>query len=373
VKVTTTHIALLLISALALQSPTSARQASGVQPADDKAPQMLSIPFYQSAAQARVMVTIGDSLPTPMLFDTGTNGFDLDAPVAERMNLRVVDTGEAVDAATMKRVAVSVVAVPNFAVSGIPIGTVEANKNEPFDPNSVGVVGPYLFSGRLVTLEFGQSRMRVSDASNAPDGKAFPFIENLPAVPIDVAGIPIMSHFDSGADSDLGLPTRLMKSLSFIEPPVRSGQVTSMLGKQPEYRARIRGDVKIGPLVLHNPRVGFSGDRPYANVGLLILRQMTFAVDPKRQLTWLFDPKSDRLPMTAYAGRYGEFAVASGQGKLTLTRDPLPPATFVPLGSGLFEDREDGARIQFRREGRKSTGLWRISPKGRVTWADRTG
>jgi len=366
-------LGLLLVSALVLQSPTSAQQASAPAPqAGEPAKQMLSIPFYQSAAQARVMVTIGDSLPTPMLFDTGTNGFDLDAPVADAMRLPVVDTGEAVDAATMKRVAVSIVSVPNFAVSGNPIGTVVANKNEPMDGDSVGVVGPYLFSGRLVILEFGQSRMRVSEASDAPDGRAFPFVENLPAVPINVAGIAIMSHFDSGADSELGLPIRLMKSLPFIEPPVQSGVATSMLGSQPQYRARIRGDVRIGSLVLHNPTVRFSGDRPYANVGLLILRRLTFAVDPKRQLTWLFDPKVDRLPIAVYAGRYGGFAVASRHGTLVITQQALPPATFVPLGSGLFENREDGARIQFRREGARSTGLWRISPKGRVTWAART-
>jgi hypothetical protein len=366
------RIGLLLICALALQSPTSAQQASAEQAASDPATQMLSIPVYQSAAQTRVMVTIGDGPPGPMVFDTGSDSNDIIEPLANRLKLAVVGTDKSIDGATNRSTTLPVLAIPDFAISGIPLGTVKAFKRAPFDVDSIGLVGPYIFSGRLVTLEFGLSRFRVSDASATPDGRAYKFAEGLPAVPVSIAGIAIIAHFDSGADTALSLPTRYMKRLAFIEKPYVAGVMTSMLGSQLAYQARIRGDVRIGPLLLHNPKVGFAGERPYANVGLLILRKLTFAVDPKRQLTWLFDPNVDRLPMVAYAGHYGEFAVTNSKGHLTIKQEDLPPASFVPLGSGLFENRDDGARIQFRREGKRSTGLWRISPKGRIKWVART-
>jgi hypothetical protein len=317
------------------------------------------------------MLTIAGEAPSPVIFDTGINGINISARIADKLHLRVVGSIKMLDAATGIESTLPEVLLPNSAVSGIPLGDVRASTTAGEDPDSIGVLGPYIFSGRLVTLEFGLGRLRLSDPSTTPDGAAYPFEENLPTVPITVAGVAMNSHFDSGNNSSIILPKRWMTKLPLLESPYVVGSATSSLGTQSIYQARLRGDLRVGPLVLHNPKVAFGGGA-HANVGLPILRQLTFAVDPKRQLSWLLDPKIDRLPTRSYAGRYGQFVVAARGASLAVRRGNELPNTFVPIGSGLFEDREDGTRVQFRREGNRSTGLLRISPGGGIIAADRT-
>ena len=332
--------------------------------------QIRVVPLYQSARGALAVITIAGGLPTSMIFDTCAGSFSIEQSVADRLQLRVVGSEESTDGATGRTEVVPLVEIPHLKISDVSVGTIKAQRRPYGEPDVIGLFSPSIFADHLVTLEFGSSRMRLSDPTSHPDGRAHAYKDGLPAASITVAGIAMNAFLDSGNTAEFTLPKRMMSKLSFIEAPREVGRATSVTGTQPVYRGKIRGDIRVGPLVLHNPTVGFLSDQSEANVGLPILRQLTFAIDPRRQMTWIFDPGIDRLPITSYAGRYGDYAVRASDGMLSVQRNSTS-MVYRPLGSGLFENAETGYRIQFLREDKRILGLNLIRPEGNVTSASR--
>jgi hypothetical protein len=74
--------------------------------------------------------------------------------------------------------------------------------------------------------------------------------------------------------------------------------------------------------------------------------------------------RSAALPLTAYAGTYGERIVGVTDGKLWMRRGTRSPLTLIPLGGNIFTlDVDPGARLSFEVAGASATAF-AIGPAG---------
>lgn len=283
--------ALVAFAALSLAVP-AALTAQLAPPAAGK-PAGNSIPLYTSSQHSLIVVRIGDGTQVPLIFDTGTTDNILDTAFAATLGLPKTGPSKVVDGATGKPVPGYSSTLSKIIARKVERDSVPVQVTDFPHPDAVGVVGPYLFSGSLVALELGQGRIRIIDAAGAalPTGPAEPYLgpfdDALPAAHVTIAGTTLQAHLDSGSSAAVTLPLAMAAKLPLEAPPVQAGVARSASGEQPFYRARLKGDVRVGPLVLHNPSINFNAGQAEANIGLPVLRQLTILLDPDHRRLWI--------------------------------------------------------------------------------------
>src|ERR1700752_1681731 len=77
------------------------------------------VPLYVSTTRPLAMLTIGDSAPIPVIFDTGSDENVLRAALAKRAGLKIVRHFNLVDDASGKAVEVPTAATPDPRLSGV--------------------------------------------------------------------------------------------------------------------------------------------------------------------------------------------------------------------------------------------------------------
>src|SRR6185369_9139653 len=77
------------------------------------------VPLYVSTNRPLAMLTIGDSAPMPVIFDTGSDENVLDAALAKRAGLKIVGHFNLVDDASGKSQEVPTAATPDPRLSGV--------------------------------------------------------------------------------------------------------------------------------------------------------------------------------------------------------------------------------------------------------------
>jgi len=331
--------------------------------------------YSSGGSRSLAMLTLGDGPPAPVVFDTGEDKTWLVTPYAKGAGLKVIGSGPLIDEATGKQSTVPLLALPSPKLGGVPVASTVPTMMLDYDePDMVGVFGPGAFTGRLVTLELSHNRVRVSPltAENLPQGQGSPYFHSLPAITIDVAGIPAVAHLDSGSTLGLGLGRGLMRKLKLKSAPVVIGQARSVSGVQDLYSAQIDGDVTIGPVVLHDPQVSFAGDGEGANVGYDIIRQLTLVMDPAGQRSWVLDPADLAGPLDQFAGTFGVRVLSVKDGKLIYQREGRPSFELKYLGGDLFEIPETGDRVQFHRKDGRVTSFDLVTADGEIVAAART-
>ena len=119
------------------------------------------VPLYIATNRPLAMLTIGDSAPMPVVFDTGTTENSLDAALAKRVGLKVVGHFNLVDDASGKSVVVPTAAAPDARLSGVPLDIKVVRLPDSRSGDEVGVFGPYSFGSRYVVVEAGRNRRRL--------------------------------------------------------------------------------------------------------------------------------------------------------------------------------------------------------------------
>lgn len=154
-----------------------------------------------------------------------------------------------------------------------------------------GVISPYVFSGSLVRFELKQSRVVIAPKTpeTIPNGDALAYggRHPLPSVTIDVAGVKIEAHIDTGNGRGLALPLEFAKRLKLKTPLTPTKDLRMVSSAHKAFTAEISGTVQIGPLTLTDPAVVFVEGVPSANVGFSVLKELTIVLDPAEQRGWL--------------------------------------------------------------------------------------
>lgn len=163
-------------------------------------------------------------------------------------------------------------------------------------PNEKGIFGPNSFRERLVQMDLAQGSICVKPktAATLPAGPGIPYIgrgdDALPSVTLDFGYMQIAAELDTGNNEALLLPLSLTNRLSLENPPKKVGEAASAAGRQPLFRARLKGALRIGPLKLNRPSILFiEGGQP--NAGLPVARRLVILFDPSGRRSWLISAR----------------------------------------------------------------------------------
>lgn len=252
------------------------------------------IPLDLSGTRPAVSVTIGEAAPELWVFDTGAGGSVINMERARALNLpelQPVRLGSPAGGTPMEGFLTRLsgarlgdVALPELRIVAAPT----------ILPDRGGVLSPNAFAGRLVTLDFARSELRITEKTqaNIPAGEAIAYFgagpHALPGIEVAVGDGPVQqAHIDSGAPGGLTFPYAMASSLPLAAPPVQVGQARFVDGPRPRYRATLQATVRVGPLTLENPEIDLIDGLPFLNVGMGLLRDMVITLDPAESRSWV--------------------------------------------------------------------------------------
>jgi hypothetical protein len=237
-----------------------------------------------------VMIAIGGGEESYAIFDTGSQGAVVHIDYARAHGLPnegpdyVVSPlgGDRIEGfrTTIREATLSGVAVPPFRAAAVPLdlGT------------PVAVISPDAFTGYLVTLDFAAAELRIfaRDPKAPPRGVESAYgQDSLPAIDATIGGHTYSAHLDTGADHTLSMSLSMAAGLALAAPPRLSGRIESVGARLDVYTAQLRGDVTVGPLVLHDPEIEFvDTQHPHMNVGMGLVRRMQITLDPEQRRVW---------------------------------------------------------------------------------------
>lgn len=330
------------------------------------------VPLYVSTNRPLAMLTIGDSAPMPVVFDTGTTENSLDATLGRRIGLKVIGHFKLVDDASGKSVTVPTAAAPDARLSGVHLDIKVVRLPDARSGDEVGVFGPYSFGNSYVVVEAGLNRLRIipKDSGFVPPGPGHVYKEDIPAAEIRIAGKSYDAVLDTGHDAALSLPAASVKSFPLKAPARIVGKAVSALAAQDVLGGELAGSVDIGPYSLKDPAVAFFDT--VINVGFPIIRKLTVVLDPANKRTWVLDPAKEKPTSSDFTGRFGQRTIRLDDGKLVYQRDGRPAYALSYLGGDLFEIPETGDRVQFFRKDGRVVRFELITRENRVSPVERT-
>jgi predicted aspartyl protease len=263
--------------------------ALGSLSASEPKPKRIVLPMELSSGRPSIGARINGHGPYPFLLDTGSGaGLILDQALATQLGLASSGTRRIGDPNSPEAIEARVMKVDRVDLGSLALRDVDAiswNRQAMGKAGSPeGVVGLDLFGARLVTLDYPGGTLIVEPGElPEADGRTIldaSFDDGIPSLSIDVAGVTLRAHLDSGSTGFLGLPLATAKRLPLEAPPVRVGRGRTASGDYAVSEARLRGTVRVGGLVIDRPMLHFM-DLPSGNLGSDLLRSLVVTVDRK--------------------------------------------------------------------------------------------
>jgi len=154
-----------------------------------------------------------------------------------------------------------------------------------------GIIGLNLFSSLVVTFDYPKNRFRFRGGSLPADAMPYTTEHGVPTIAIDVNGQKFNVDVDSGSPAEVTLPLSAAKGLTLAAQPQIFGR--AQVGGQPldVYGAPLQGMVRVGEIVLTNPRLDFL-DLPIGNLGFRLLQNLVITFDPKNRRVQFAKPKA---------------------------------------------------------------------------------
>jgi membrane-associated protease RseP (regulator of RpoE activity) len=172
-----------------------------------------------------------------------------------------------------------------------------------------GVLSASLFGGLLLTFDFPRNRISFEPGALGPaDGSEifeYDTGDELPVIPVVLAGVTVDFHLDTGSRSGFTLPGIYRDKLPLLSRPVETGRVHLVGREVVEYGSRLNGVVTFGRYSYENPEIHFIEALPVGNMGYEILRDFTVTMDStNRRLKMERSAEVASLP-AARPRRYG--------------------------------------------------------------------
>jgi hypothetical protein len=224
-----------LLGALSVPGCSTAQHAVSV-PA-----QGATIPMLDFGGRPVVQVTINGKGPYKLILDTGAAVTVLDTSLATELGLAGANT-------EVDELQVGAITLARLDVFIAPISRIMRGDDVPR-----GVLSASIFPGYLLTFDYPARRFVVKRGALPPaEGRTvFSYAgDDLPSVPVKVAGREISVHLDTGAPYALALPTRFIKQLPLAGDSVQKGSARTHSGTLPIYAATLVGDVAVGEFTL---------------------------------------------------------------------------------------------------------------------------
>lgn len=250
------------------------------------------IAIYASGVTPLVMVEIKGQPLAPFVLDFGSGGNLVSLDLASRLDLPELGPSNSVDGigepvpgyhTCLRGMKIGPVAIPDGEATAFPYSFHDAE----------GIIGPSSFNGRLVRFDGPDSNLKVlaSSMASADWGKPVRWHgsigDTVPMVEFSIGEVQVDAILDTGSTSYMILPTVYRERFTFLDEPVKIGELgfAADATATPVFEGRVDGILRAGSLMIENPLVSFA-DIEAPLIGWPLIRQMTFVIDPINQLTW---------------------------------------------------------------------------------------
>jgi len=236
----------------------------------------------------RLEVWVDDQGPFAMILDTGAGGLVLDADLARRLELPVVGSTRIGDPSDPTANEVDLVQVETLELGGARFEEIQAvawdRPPELQRPGFVGIVGWPVFAECLLTIDRAGGQVRLERGRlPEPDGASIVAYQadafGALTLPIEVAGVALDAHLDSGNSGSVSVPARLLGQIPIVAGTERKGVGRRASGPIEFTSARLDGSIRVGGIVMEGPEVRFDSKLEIANLGATFLDHCVLTVD----------------------------------------------------------------------------------------------
>lgn len=277
----------------------------------------VTLPLDAGAPRPTIKAKINGKGPFEFVLDTGAQGFVINADLAKELKLPVVGKSAMGDPSDPLAIEVDRVRIETVEIGGVLLSGVIADSWDPPAGMSGhlrgrGIFGLYMLSEFLVTFDYGAGEIRVErgalPAANGGDVLEWRIIgEGLPSLKLNVGGITLDAHIDSGAPGELTLPDKVRRQLKFTSEPVVIGRGRTVNSEFEIRRGTLDGQVKLGAHLFKNPELSFVtmlDSSGYANIGSGILRDFVITYDQENGRVRFVKGKKTQAAKTGSCGSF---------------------------------------------------------------------
>jgi hypothetical protein len=277
------------------------------------------------------MVTIGGKGPYRFIIDTGTGAEAFVSPeLADELQLPSAPENAIVnDPSKQGGQRVPMVFLPSIELAGVKFWWVKAVRHQVTGEAGTcqGLLGFTLFRDHLLTLDFPNRQVLLSEGALEPDGEKtvlpFRMPDGVPIASIEVNGQTMEAQFDSGGGG-LTLPETLAAHQKWDVPPVVFATGQTMASRFEIKAAKLAADVKVGKYTFTHPVVEIHPAFPLVN----------FGSPPMQSFSITFDQENLLLRLSA---DHDHFTLLAPPSPTRLTNQPKPPPPpppphLIPVG-----------------------------------------
>lgn len=248
----------------------------------------VTVPFTMTDHLVTVEAKVNGKGPFKFILDSGAGGvMRVSSKLAKTLALEQAGEALAGDPSGKNTVRRAVVRVDSVEIGGALFSGIDATIGDrpgPAEPD--GVIGLALFSGLSATIDYPKSVLRLTSDALPENGEhivSYTAEHGVPEIEIEVAGVPLRVHVDSGSPALLTVPSSWTAQLPLGEQRV-VGRGRTTVNEFEIKAADLRGDVRVAGFVATSPRVDIVDMFPIGHIGSRFLRQyaVTFDVANRR-------------------------------------------------------------------------------------------
>jgi hypothetical protein len=155
-----------------------------------------------------------------------------------------------------------------------------------------GILGQPLFRDHLLTVDYGEGRLEISDAKLPEKGPGIvPFSgEHLPEISMWVGGEELSCHIDSGSPSGIMLPASVVEGLPHKTEPKVVGHARTVNTSFDVWSVQLDGTITVAGNEFVDPVVGYNEILPNGLIGYQILKDLVLSIDQRSKRVRLVPP-----------------------------------------------------------------------------------
>jgi len=320
-----------IVSVLAAALPAAVAQPSVPEPPAVALDAPTSVPFTMDFDKPVIEAVINGRGPFPFILDTGCSPLlILNDDLTDELGLERGEADAVGDPSDPGAIETS-----RILVESVRIGDAEFTGVEGLswaDPGLFhgegsprGIIGLPMLGGVLATFDFPGGRVTLSPgALDADDPRAVAYTTGggIPEIPISVAGRSYKAHLDTGAGGGVVLPIDEAEHLPLSTEPEVVGVGRTVNSEIKIYGATLDGELRIGPLAMIDPRIGFRDVFEQASIGCGAFEHASLTFD-QRNLLLRIDAGGEHVVVgqPEQRKRYGIMALPDREtGDLTVQR-----------------------------------------------------
>lgn len=249
-----------------------------------------ALPIEYLAHLATIQITVNGTGPHTFIVDTGAGVTVLNQTLAASLNLPVVGKTEVGSPMGSAPIEADSLAIDSLGIGAVMISNPPAIAMEldaifsPLDAPA-GILAAASLDGYLMTIDFPNGYVLVRPGELPPaDGRRvleYGHGSVVPHLPIDVAGKTIDVALDTGAPTEISLPSHYAEVLPLTSPPAVTGTGRTVDAEFEVSTATLDGSLNLGEIEFPGATIQFNDRARYGNLGMRILAELSLTIDSK--------------------------------------------------------------------------------------------